>query len=259
VFWVASVLSALAALQLHWRAHEERIVVLADAPPVWRGFVTALRGLLAQRAIAWLLLLVLRLGSNMLDPLLALVVRDLGALSCLSETPALALERTIAIPFGMLAFAQLFFTRRWGRMADRHGPLRCLAMLALGLGLTHLLSAQAASIEAFLGVRVLTTCLMAGSLTLAYSAVSKRVADTSRTLAFASIQSCIQFGLSLGPLLGAAVAATADGVAYRRAFVLAGVLCAIAGVGLWVLRVVTARPVGSAGAGAEAGCGDGPP
>ena len=54
----------------------------------------------------------------------------------------------------------------------------------------------------FIGI----ACLMAGSMTLAYAAASKRVADRNRTLAFAMVQSCIQFGLALGPLLGAAVA-----------------------------------------------------
>ena len=94
-----------------------------------------------------------------------------------------------------------------------------------------------ATIDQFLLVRVGTACLMAGSLTLAYAAVSKRVADGNRTLAFAMVQSCIQFGLSLGPLLGARIAA-GDGntVDYRRAFLLAASLCAVAGIAMLGLR-----------------------
>jgi MFS family permease len=269
VFWVASALSFAAALQLRWRAYEAPVVPPAGGPSVLRGFVGALGALLHNRVVAWLLVavLVLRLGSNMLDPLLALVVRELGALPVLVELSAdraLALDRTIAVPFAMLALAQWVCTRWWGRMADRHGPLRCLGLLALGLGAAHATTACVGTIGQFLSLRAVTACLMAGSLTLAYAAVSKRVADGNRTLAFAMVQSCIQFGLSLGPLLGAWMAAGAgSAVDFQRAFLLAAALCALAGGGMLVLRRWSARtsPMaatpGSCGQG-DAGGGPGP-
>ena len=266
VFWVASALSLAAAVQLHCRAHEEPVVPPPGGPSVLRGFGRAFLGLLRQPVVAWLLvaLVVLRLGSNMLDPLLALVVRELGALPLLVEwsvDPALALDRTIAVPFAMLALAQWVCTRWWGRMADRHGPLRCLGLLALGLGALHATTACVGTIGQFLWVRAGTACLMAGSMTLAYAAVSKRVADGHRTLAFAMVQSCIQLGLSLGPLLGARVAAGASGgVDFQRAFLLAASLCALAGVGMLVLRAVAGRgapATGGADPVREAGRGDG--
>jgi MFS family permease len=56
------------------------------------------------------------------------------------------------------------------------------------------------------------------------------------------VQSCIQFGLALGPLLGAAVAATAGGAdGFRRAFGAAGLLCGLAACGMFMLRRVESR------------------
>jgi MFS family permease len=187
------------------------------------------------------LVLVLRLGQNMLEPLLALFVRELGPPSWLaawSATPALALDRTVAFAFAVLAIAQWVCTPWWGRMADRYGPLRCLAFLALALCGLQAAMVLVVSTDQFLLLRSAIACMMAGSMTLAYAAASKRVADAHRTLSFAMVQSCIQFGLSLGPMLGAAVA-TSGGVPspdFRRAFLGAAGLCGLAGVGMLLLR-----------------------
>jgi MFS family permease len=109
-------------------------------------------------------------------------------------------------------------------------------------------------------LRAAIACLMAGSMTLAYAAASKRVDDRHRTLAFAMVQSCIQFGLALGPLLGAAVAAEAGGgVAFGRALLVAAALCAAAGLGMVALRRATrALPPGPPPP-ATAGAGDAAP
>jgi len=249
LFWVASCLSALAALQLHWRAHEERPAVRAGAPGSFvGGFARASWQLLREPALGWLfaLLLILRLGQNMLEPLLALLVKDLGPapwIAALTASPALALDRTVAVAFAVLAVAQWVCTPWWGRQADRHGPLRCLGLLALGLAALFLVMAFVATIGQFLLLRAAVACLMAGSMTLAYAAASKRVPDDHRTLAFAMVQSCIQFGLALGPLLGAAVAADGgERLAFDRAFVAAACLCAVAGLGMLLLRALTNRP-----------------
>ena len=243
LFWVASALSLLAALQLHWFAHEVA-TDRAERPggfvrEFWRGCVELLR----NRVFAWLLLLVLvlRLGQNMLEPLLALFVRELGPapwLAQVSATPALALDRTVACAFAVLAIAQWVCTPWWGRMADRHGPLRCLGFLALALCGLQGTMVFVVSTDQFLLLRCAIACTMAGSLTLAYAAASKRVADEHRTLSFAMVQSCIQFGLSLGPLLGAAVAASGGGAGpdFRRAFLGAAGLCGVAGIGMFVLQ-----------------------
>ncbi|MCU0863183.1 MAG: MFS transporter [Planctomycetes bacterium] len=253
LFWIASALSALSALLLHRFAREDEV----PAPDPRSGFAAdfglACRRLFANGVFARLLLLVLllRLGQNMLEPVLALFVRELGPLPVLvahSATAALALDRTTAIAFAMLAVAQWVCTRWWGRQADRFGPLRCLALLSLGLCALQAAMAAVTSIGEFLLLRAAIAGLMAGSLTLAYAAASKRVEDRDRTLAFALVQSCIQFGLALGPQLGTLVAnrGAARGPDFATAWITAAMLCGLAGLGmLWLRR----RPVGgSAGA-----------
>ena len=242
LFWVASAMSALAGVRV--------LLSAVDSPPpkasragtffgAFRGGVSALLG---NRAFATLLvlLLVLRLGQNMLEPMLSLFVRELGPqpwIAAWSRSESLALDRTIAVAFGVLAVGQWFFTPMWGRMADRRGPLRSLTLLAFGLCAVQCGMAMVGTIDQFLLLRVLLACLMAGSLTLAYASVSKRVSDEHRTLSFSLVQSCIQLGLAFGPLLGTTVAATPGGTDFRRAFLAAAVLCGVAGAGmLWLRR-----------------------
>lgn len=249
LFWVASAMSALAALRV--------LTCAVDSPPspssrrasFFRSFSAGVGALLGNRAFSTLLLLllVLRLGQNMLEPMLSLFVRELGPqpwIAAWSASESLALDRTIAVAFGVLAVGQWLFTPMWGRMADRRGPLRCLIVLAFGLSLTQGLMAYVASIDSFLALRALLACLMAGSLTLAYSSVSKRVDDEHRTLSFSLVQSCIQLGLAFGPLLGTAVAARDGGADFRRAFVAASLLCGLAAAGMVWLRRSERRAAG---------------
>ena len=245
LFWVTSILSGLAALRLHLSAHEERPA--HDGPRIsfLREFVRSSLALLGNRVFAWLLVLVLllRLGQNMMEPHIVLFVRELGADPLLlrwCDAPALALDLTVGTAFAVLAIAQIGLTPAWGRFADRHGPLRCLAVLGIGLGVLMFVSATVSNVDQFLVVRSAAACLMAGSMTLAYAAASKRVADERRTLAFSMIQSCMQLGFAGGPRLGAAIAVVGEAGAlrtdFRRSFVAAGVLCLVAGAGMFVLR-----------------------
>ncbi|MEC9047976.1 MAG: MFS transporter [Planctomycetota bacterium] len=241
LFWVASAAAAFSALRLLVSAEDSPPAPQARAETFFGGFRSGVADLLGNRAFAILLglLLVLRLGQNMLEPMLSLFVRDLGPqawIAAWSASEALALDRTIAVAFGVLAIGQWCFTPLWGRMADRRGPLRCLMLLSFGLFVAQGLMSMVTSIDQFLLLRVVVACLMAGSLTLAFSSVSKRVADERRTLALALVQSCIQLGLAFGPLLGTAVAATAGGTDFRRAFATAACLCGAAGVGMVWLR-----------------------
>ncbi|MBL8748407.1 MAG: MFS transporter [Planctomycetes bacterium] len=242
VFWLTSVLSAGAALRLHLSANEERPQRLVGAPPFLREFLHSSRQLLGNRVFAWLLVLVLvlRLGQNMAEPFLALFVRELGPealLESLAPTRQLALDLTVGSVFAVLAVAQIGLTPWWGRLADRHGPLRCLAVLGVALAIVQAASAAVGTIDQFLVARALAATLMAGSMALAYAAASKRVVDERRTLAFSMIQSCMQFAFAGGPMLGAMIAVTAGGATeYRRLFVAAAILCMTAGLGMFVLR-----------------------
>ena len=243
LFWVASTLSALSAIRIYVSAVDSPPPAAARQRSFFGAFRRGVADLLGNRVFAMLLvlLLILRLGQNMLEPMLSLFVRELGAqrwIAAWSSSEALALDRTIAVAFGVLAIGQWFFTPMWGRMADRKGPLRSLILLAFGLCIAQGLMAMVTTIDQFLVLRAVVACLMAGSLTLAFSSVSKRVADGNRTLAFSLVQSCIQLGLACGPLLGTTVAATGEGTDFRLAFLTAAVLCGAAGTGMLLLRRV---------------------
>ena len=244
VFYVTSALSLLAALQLWLFAREDR----SQEPPPQRSFLRELwqgsAQLLQNRVFAWLLVLVLclRLGQNMLEPFIVLFVRELGPepwVASVSADAKEALERTNSLAFVVLALAQVACTPIWGRMADRRGPLRCLAVLGLCLGAVLVGIAAVTSIDQFLLLRTLAACFMAGSMTLAYAAASKRVVAGRRTLAFSMVQSCMQFGFGLAAPLGgkvAAIGATAERANLRLCFVVAGVICVLSGLGMLLLR-----------------------
>lgn len=240
-FWLTAVLSFAAAARLHRCAHEDPPPTADRSTSFLREFLDSSVRLLGNRVFAGLLLLVLllRLGQNMMEPFVALFVRELGPPSWLGAacgTPELALELTVGLSFTVLALAQLALTPWWGRLADRHGPLRCLAFLGAGLGILLAASAAVATIDQFLAMRTAAACVMAGSMTLAYAAASKRVADERRTLAFSMIQSCMQFAFALGPTAGAAIAVADGGINFRRVFAAAGGACLLAGIGMFWLR-----------------------
>lgn len=241
LFWLTSALAAASAVWLHLRAVEVA-APRAEAPFV-RDLLRASRELLGNRVFAWLLVLVLllRLGQNMLEPFVALFVVELGPqrwLAALAGDPQLAIDLTVAVAFGVLALAQIGITTWWGRLADRVGPLRCLAALGIALSFVLLGSAMVVTIDQFLVLRTLAAVVMAGSMALAYAAASKRVDDRYRTLAFSMVQSCMQLGFAFGPMLGGWVAVAADGerANYRHPFVAAAALCCAAGIGMLLLR-----------------------
>lgn len=244
LFWVTSVLASLAALQLWLRAHETERPRPAEHVPFARELVQATGQLLRNRVFATLLLLVvvLRLGQNMMEPFVTLFVRELGPprwLRDLAGDERLAQNLTTGTAFAVLAVAQWVCTPIWGRLADRFGPLRCLAILGLLLGSVLLATSRVETIDQFLLARAAAACCMAGSMTLAYAAASKRVVAARRTLAFSLVQSCMQIGFGVGPTLGAflaTVGAPAGETDLRAPFVAASVLCAGAGIGMFLLR-----------------------
>ena len=252
LFWVASTMSILGGLRVYICAVDSPPSRATRAVTFLAGFRRGVAELLGNRAFALLLalLLVLRLGQNMLEPMLSLFLRELGPqewIAAWSSSETLAIDRTIAVAFGVLAVGQWLFTPMWGRLADRRGPLRSLIALSLGLFFVQGAMAFVTSTNQFLLLRVATACLMAGSLTLAFSSVSKRVPDEHRTLSFSLVQSCIQLGLAFGPLVGTTVATTEEGTDFRRAFGAAAMLCLVACVGMICLRRSERRASGASG------------
>jgi len=204
VFYLTSALALLASLPVMLYARDDRQGLREHRKK--SASIAAEFGRLLSARLLWALILcifLMRFGQGIVEAYIALWVRELGPWMMLAASAGdvvTALERSIALPFTILAVAQILMTTSWGRLADRHGPLRCLAILALGLGTVLALTGMVHDIESYLLLRCLAALFMAGSMTLAYSAIAKRVHSDQRSLAYACAQSCIQFGIALGPL-----------------------------------------------------------
>ena len=122
LFWVASTMSMFGGLRVYTCAVDSPPSRATRAVTFLAGFRRGVTELLGNRAFALLLalLLVLRLGQNMLEPMLSLFLRELGPqewIAAWSSSETLAIDRTIAVAFGVLAVGQWLFTPMWGRLA----------------------------------------------------------------------------------------------------------------------------------------------
>lgn len=254
IFWVCSGLALTASLVAWLFVREDRseLTQRAAGVSVLGDLIQQTRVMLSNRVFVALLGLVflMRFGQNMIEPFLALFVRELEPLASLADAdPEFAVDRTTALAFAVLAVAQVLVTPIWGRLADRLGPLFCLAISALCLGGILVVMATVLTALELLVWRGASAVFMAGTMTLAYAAATKRVDPSRRSMAFAMVQSCTQFGLSLGPILGGWLVAGwlgADGddgsSGLRPLFWIAGGASMLAGIGMFVLRL---RPSGN--------------
>jgi len=247
LFWITSVLAATAGVLL-WRFVAESHGAAARPQSFLRELLQSSGSLLRRPVFAWLLVLVLglRLGQNMLEPFVALFVRQVGPLPLFAswvghvgpDDYERACSLTSNLAFSMLALASIVFTPAWGRLGDRSGPLRCLGTIGLLLGAIQVGTSFIGGIHGYLLLRCAGAVVMAGSMTLAYAAAGRRVPVERRTLAFSMVQSCMQLAFGCGPGLGHLIAriGAVDQPNFRIAFVASGALCALAGIAMFVLR-----------------------
>jgi len=216
----------------------------ADRPSLLQDFRSSAAGLARNRVFLCLvvLLMLVRAGQHMVEPSVALFVGELGPLDLMrigATDQQHAVDRTVAVAFAVLAVAQILTTPLWGRLSDNVGPLRCLSVLAIGLSLAAAGTAFAVTIDGYMGWRAVGAVFMAGGMTLAYAAAGRRVAPERKTLAYAMVQSAMQFGMSLGPPVGVSIARRLDpGEGPHRAalYAVAAVTLAVAAVAMLVLR-----------------------
>lgn len=253
-FWIGGACALIGALMVAAFAREDRSQLqtfAADA--LLRDVLRAPLRLLNHRVVVVLLalLFLMRLGQNMIEPFVALWVRELGPLPALQdagEGPGPAIDRTTALAFSMLAVAQLVCTPLWGRLSDKVGPLRCLAAVSLALSVVQACAAGAQTIQAYMWLRAAAAVFMAGSMTLAYAALTRRAPRNEQATAFALAQSCIQLGLAFGPAVGAQAA---KDVGLRGLFTVSAFVLSASGAGMLLLRWFAGRP-GAAGGGTSA-------
>ena len=149
VFYFTSATSVAATLMVIALAKEPSSVVreIADGSKRPRFGVTVradLGHLLGNRVFLGLLLCIflMRFGLHAVEPYVALWVPELGALPILERWagPERGLAQTVAAAFIILAVTQLLLTTAWGRLADRFGPLRCLALSGVSIGTVFFLT-----------------------------------------------------------------------------------------------------------------------
>ncbi|MGA0058914.1 MAG: MFS transporter [Planctomycetota bacterium] len=245
VFYVTSA-SALAAAAVVAMFARENTATLRARAGRGIGFFAEARRLLQARAVAVVLLCVflMRLGSMMVEAFVALWVDELGPLAAVAATTtdgrSHAVDRTVALMFAIYAVGQLVLTALWGRLGDRFGPLRCLAVIALGLGVSQALAGMWPSIDGFLVARVAAAVFAAGAMNLSYAAVAKRVSADQRSLAFSCVQSGMQYGMFAGPLVGTAIATRVGGLG--GLFVVSGGILVTVGIVMLAARRMEAEP-----------------
>jgi MFS family permease len=195
-------------------------------------------------AVVLLCVFLMRLGSMMVEAFVALWVDELGPLAAVAATTtdgrSHAVDRTVALMFAIYAVGQLVLTALWGRLGDRFGPLRCLAVIALGLGVSQALAGMWPSIDGFLVARVAAAVFAAGAMNLSYAAVAKRVSADQRSLAFSCVQSGMQYGMFAGPLVGTAIATRVGGLG--GLFVVSGGILVTVGIVMLAARRMEAEP-----------------
>jgi MFS family permease len=113
-----------------------------------------------------------------------------------------------------------------------------LGVVGLALGVTWLWTAQASGITTFFVLRCVGAVFMAGGMTLSYASVARRVRPERKTLAFSLVQSGMQLGMALGPVVGDFVVA---GGGIPGLYRLGGTLLIAAGIGMLLLRAIGAR------------------
>ncbi|MEM7201590.1 MAG: MFS transporter [Planctomycetota bacterium] len=235
VFWVGGAAAAAAALIVSFvavRGQEPRPRDAAGKAAAGPG----VRDVLASRPLLAMVCLIcaMRLGQHMVELFTALWVRELGAWPLLAPgDPELALERSVALPFTLLAVAQIATTAAWGRLADRFGPLRCLAVSVLSLAVLLLSMSCVTGILMYLVLRAIAAPFMAGFTTLSYAAVTRRAPASHKALAFALVQSGIHVGIAMGPMTGSVVAGS---FGLRGAFVVASMVLFATGIAMLMLR-----------------------
>lgn len=235
VFWMGGALALMSAIPVLLWARDDAAgrASSTDRRP------TRIRDVLTDRVFLSLLLLVfaLRFGLHMVEPFTALWVRELGPLAWWGDGDmSRAVDRTVAIAFSVLALGQLLVTPTWGWLSDRSGPLRCIALVALALSGLLLLTSRVTTVEQYLGLRCVAALFMAGLMTLAYSSVAARIDPSRKALSFGMVQSCMQFGLALGPVAGSVLAPQ---MGLRGVFVVAAGMLLCVGMGALVLRRIS--------------------
>ncbi len=188
-------------------------------------------------------------GLLILLYLLAFVVMaDARVISTVLPQIARDLDTTVAgVGVAMTAYLLAYgaFQLAWGPLADRVGPMRVIAAVAIAFAPALALTAFVPSLEALVGMRLLAGAVAAAFFPLALATVGYLIPYEDRHQAVAMLLGAVAAGQVMGATLGGLMAEVID---WRAMFVVDGALMALLVVPLWRMRFATrapARPVGS--------------
>lgn len=168
--------------------------------------------------------LVSAVGFSSVFPYLPLYAEELGSSSGLS------IELLTGLVFSAQAFTMMLTAPIWGALADRHGRKMMVIRATLGGGAAIGLMAFVTSAEQLVLLRAVQGALsgVMGALT---ALVAASVPRERAGYALGVLQVGMWGGVSIGPLLGGAVA---DNIGFQEAFIVPAVLLAVASLLVWL-------------------------
>jgi len=244
IFFVVAVLSALGALLVHVWASEDPGQRAASAGlsagALFAGVRDDLRELLANPRVrlALILLFCVQFGFGATNPLLELLVGSLGH-------EGEERRHLTAWLFTATAAAGLVATPLWGRAGDRFGHARTLRAASLAAAIVLGLHAVASAWALILAARVLVGLTVTGSTSASTGVAATETSPARRGGAFGAMFSARAFAVSLGSLVGGALASL---IGIRTLFVAAALAIVAAILALRAREARDATPPADHGA-----------
>ena len=181
-----------------------------------------LAGILHQPALLALIAVVLAIQGtgNMVSPLFPLFVQEI--------TPGgRSVASTVGLILGVAGVVSAISALAIGRVSDRLGHRRVLAICALGAGLSYLPQSLSTDPAQVLVLRALLGFFVGGMLPSANALIALQAPRAAQGAAFGLSATASSLGHALGPLLGAALATT---LGLRAVLVVAGLFLITTGV-----------------------------
>lgn len=204
-----------------------------------RDSVAAFGQLPQVRAVV-LAMLIVQIGQFAAQPILPLYVQELSGQS------AVEAASTAGLVIGGAAVTSALAASVAGRLGDRVGHQRVLAVAAIAAGVLYLPQALVGTPLQLLVVRAAIGVFAGGIQPVGMAIVALRTPPESRGLVFGLTTTATSLGNTLGPLIGAAIASL---VSLRASFVFTAVM--LTGAGLVVALMLRSGTDGRGSEGAR--------
>ncbi len=172
--------------------------------------------------VVWIAEFVALIGFAMVMPFLPFYVQDMGV------TDEAQIKLWSGLLFSAQAITMAIFAPIWGSLADRYGRKLMLERAMFGATVVMALMGFARTPQQLLVLRALQGCLT-GTIPAATTLIASVVPKERTGFALGWLQMGIFAGISVGPLLGGAIA---DSMGYRASFFLTSACLFLAGLGV---------------------------